>query len=1576
MRKRRLMAMLLICSLLAGQSVCAAEDGSEEVQAETSVQAEEYAETAENLVEEPVAESAEDLSVQTEKEGFDWDSQYLYSEMQVYMDIPKIRQSSSMSYNLSMESYGVAVENPEICDVESASVYEGRMYTRFTGKSEGSTRVAIYEIGADGSIGTCLDAYAVTVSAKPADAADITDPAMNYELTENSYADSNDDGYISQDELSWVGWFSASQGDNPALRITDWSALSQMDLYAVQLTDYDLENLAFLATVPDPEEMDVIWLTDCTVDDYKDLAAFTNLGELYVNGNGLTDLGLLAFVNASALHTLEAIDNDIRDLAPLTDFQSLSVVRLSGNTQLADVEVLKDLEELSYVALDETAVSEADRWALADVPETIAIEKGEIGYVPPVGEVLEQDAYQVTLTDGADVVSLRDNSVSRNYELRGLRTGTATLQVTYKNYTKTVTVDVAPAEAQEYSESLRPGQTAGYNIGYDLDSYTLEVEDPAVCSAKKEADNVSIVITGIGGGATDVLLKDGDGDTVFIFHVTVEDWPEATVYIGQPTPLGGTTLYSGDADSYVAATDDETVCRVEKTVKQDTWGYLEVGISVEGLQEGTAMVYLKEGDRIETGYKVTVKNLPEGAVVFEDPALQEALLHTGADKNSDGYISQEEVLAIEYLGLNGYPVTDLTGLEAATNLRDLNLEDCGMTDLSLIKTELPGVANLYLSGNQIQDLSGIENLPNLQYLDLGSNGLSSLEVLTTADLPGIKTLYLDENEIRSLSALEAADVQKEGLSKVTELVLSYNPLSDLDGLDVFTSLRVLNLEGCGLETLEIAEGEMENLLSLVLSYNPLSDLKGIEKFPNLETLSVESGDLKSLESLADLQHPEKLQTLIVRENQLISLEGAGILTGLETLWAEHNEITDVSALSDMKNLESVYLSYNKIDSMKGLGGQEKLRWIGLDNNSLTSLAGMGELPALKVFHLYNNQLTDIQGIEMAPVLEELNLSYNQLAAVGEIGQLQNLETLDLSENLLTNADGLETVKTLTDLNLADNRLTDIQALAGLTSLTRLQLDRNVDLTDLSPIKELDLYLSAYGIGAGDEERLDAAGLEDLALMAGEFIDYPEGSNGLLTDLTLEAAEGTQGVVEIEKSYSGYHIRGVSSGTVTLTASLGEASREIKVTVTAMEDLPDAGEDYEGAGTSAGARDTILDSNKDLWQLYPEVKKLSGDVKQYVSGWIYHCEGGDDYAYIVKNDNTVWTADGQTKLAENVSRAENRYALKEDGTLVNLLNSGDEQIADVKDWYIDYRNVMILKEDGTIWMREENPMGKAPGTLTQIASGAKELAGETGYLREDGTLVSYSGRVLAQGVASVEGTIGYYDADGYFCRKAGGTYARLGQFTVKDYLEIYDQGISYTFYLTDDNKVYRSIGAAGLKLMAEHADCLGNGYNAGWVYQTADGLWYDCSGNPVEAEEEVLSYTTDEDRRPFSVVREGKTTILKRSGVPILQDVVTVWSDVYTTYCLRTDGTVWNVTDVPVQVMDLAEPPAPQYIRGDVDGDGKPGIEDLRLVLRHVCGKITLEGTAYQAADVTDDDDVGIDDLRKILRYVCGKIADL
>ena len=66
----------------------------------------------------------------------------------------------------------------------------------------------------------------------------------------------------------------------------------------------------------------------------------------------------------------------------------------------------------------------------------------------------------------------------------------------------------------------------------------------------------------------------------------------------------------------------------------------------------------------------------------------------------------------------------------------------------------------------------------------------------------------------------------------------------------------------------------------------------------------------------------------------------------------------------------------------------------------------------------------------------------------------------------------------------------------------------------------------------------------------------------------------------------------------------------------------------------------------------------------------------------------------------------------------------------------------------------------------------------------------------------------------------------------------------------------------------------------------------------------------------------------------------------------------------------------EYIKGDVNEDENVDIQDLRLILRYVCGKQEFLAKQIIIADVNADQSVDVQDLRKVLRFVCGKEAVL
>ena len=139
-------------------------------------------------------------------------------------------------------------------------------------------------------------------------------------------------------------------------------------------------------------------------------------------------------------------------------------------------------------------------------------------------------------------------------------------------------------------------------------------------------------------------------------------------------------------------------------------------------------------------------------------------------------------------------ISDLTGLEFATNLTELHLGDTrvegeGWINSNSIKdlSPLEGLTNLTwlnLSQNNITDLSPLAELTNLTWLDIGGNNLSNISLVS--GLINLTALRLWRNNIEDISPV--AD-----LTHLTELNLDYNNISDISAVAGLTNLTRLRL---------------------------------------------------------------------------------------------------------------------------------------------------------------------------------------------------------------------------------------------------------------------------------------------------------------------------------------------------------------------------------------------------------------------------------------------------------------------------------------------------------------------------------------------------------------------------------------------------------------------------------------------------------------------------------------------------------------------------------------------------------------------------------------------------------------
>ena len=148
-------------------------------------------------------------------------------------------------------------------------------------------------------------------------------------------------------------------------------------------------------------------------------------------------------------------------------------------------------------------------------------------------------------------------------------------------------------------------------------------------------------------------------------------------------------------------------------------------------------------------------------------------------------LTKERMRSVHYINIAGKEISDITGLEFATHLKELDLRDNPVTDLHPL-ANLTTLERLYLSdlfpSTPTLDLHPLANLINLQELFLEHSKV--LDISPLARLKKLQILDLSHNDISDLRPLV-------GLTELRKLRIGGNPIEDLTPL---SGLRLTHLE--------------------------------------------------------------------------------------------------------------------------------------------------------------------------------------------------------------------------------------------------------------------------------------------------------------------------------------------------------------------------------------------------------------------------------------------------------------------------------------------------------------------------------------------------------------------------------------------------------------------------------------------------------------------------------------------------------------------------------------------------------------------------------------------------------------
>ncbi len=272
-------------------------------------------------------------------------------------------------------------------------------------------------------------------------------------------------------------------------------------------------------------------------------------------------------------------------------------------------------------------------------------------------------------------------------------------------------------------------------------------------------------------------------------------------------------------------------------------------------------------------------------VQIPDPKLR-VIIELALNKEDGEDITQVDLAKLESLAAFEVGITDLTGLEFATNLKVMSF---GL--------------------NQISDLSPLKGLKKLSVLDLHRNRNIS-DLLPLKDLSNLTWLSLRGNIIVDMSPLK-------DLTNLTYLHIGYNRISDLTPLKKLIKLTFLNLDQNRISDLSPLS-VLTNLVNLALDDNMISDLSPLSPLTKLKYLNL--NDNKIITNLSPLSDLVKLVFIDLHGNQVSDLSPLKNMTDMINLRLQENHITDISPLKGMTKLTKLILHDNHITDFSPIAG--------------------------------------------------------------------------------------------------------------------------------------------------------------------------------------------------------------------------------------------------------------------------------------------------------------------------------------------------------------------------------------------------------------------------------------------------------------------------------------------------------------------------------------------------------------------------------------------------------------------------------------------------------------------------------
>jgi Leucine-rich repeat (LRR) protein/protocatechuate 3,4-dioxygenase beta subunit len=367
-------------------------------------------------------------------------------------------------------------------------------------------------------------------------------------------------------------------------------------------------------------------------------------------------------------------------------------------------------------------------------------------------------------------------------------------------------------------------------------------------------------------------------------------------------------------------------------------------------------------------------------------------------------LNEKSVTVIRQLETRGVSVDYAAYDSAPIEFVDPNLERAISEYLNIPtpikKGDLQHIQMLDLSNQGITNLQGLEYASDLQYLNLSTNFITNMDMLL--NLGQINWVDISRNPITSTSIEAIQALELNGVYASYDLDYDTSPVEFADS-NLENAIMVANDL-----TKPVTKGDLRKLDYLFLINENISSLSGLEHAVNLIGLSIWKNNLTNIDELQSLG---QLTHVDITMNPLDTSEGSQVSSIIKELEAR-GAVVHYSANFDSTlipfadpNLEYTLADQFGVPFPISRGDLTQIETLALNNRNIVRLEGIDHLPSLKLLFLDENKISNLAPLASMTQLTELYLKNNDIKDLSPLLGLPNLRYLDVRNNLFNASQG-------------------------------------------------------------------------------------------------------------------------------------------------------------------------------------------------------------------------------------------------------------------------------------------------------------------------------------------------------------------------------------------------------------------------------------------------------------------------------------------------------------------------------------------------------------------------------------------